>query len=60
MHVHTTNYVDMPPQQRECLDMVAHKLGRILNGNPNYVDSWTDIIGYVTLVEKELKANGNS
>jgi len=34
--------------------MVAHKLGRIVNGDPNYVDSWTDIIGYTRLVEKRL------
>lgn len=40
---------------RESLDMVAHKIGRILNGDPEYKDSWHDIIGYVRLVEKTLK-----
>lgn len=40
--------------QREALEMIAHKIGRILNGDPNYRDSWTDIAGYARLVEVEL------
>jgi hypothetical protein len=40
--------------QREALEMLAHKIGRILNGDPDYVDSWTDIVGYARLVEKRL------
>ena len=40
--------------QREALDMVAHKIGRILNGDPNYQDSWVDIAGYAKLVVDEL------
>lgn len=41
--------------QREALEMVAHKIGRILNGDTNYVDSWHDIIGYTRLIEIELE-----
>lgn len=41
--------------QREALEMVAHKIGRILNGDPDYIDSWHDIIGYVRLVEQRLE-----
>lgn len=41
--------------QREALDMIMHKVGRILNGDPNYADSWVDIAGYATLVAKELE-----
>ena len=41
--------------QREALEMTAHKIGRILNGDPNYIDSWHDIIGYVRLVEQRLE-----
>lgn len=40
--------------QREALDMIAHKIGRIINGDPNYDDSWIDIAGYATLVVKRL------
>jgi hypothetical protein len=42
--------------QKEALEMVAHKIGRIVNGDPNYADSWHDIIGYVRLVEVQLEA----
>jgi hypothetical protein len=40
--------------QKEALEMVAHKLGRIVNGDPNYLDSWMDIIGYTQLVVDRL------
>lgn len=40
--------------QRESLEMILHKIARIVNGDPNYIDSWTDIAGYATLIEKEL------
>ena len=40
--------------QREALDMIFHKIGRIINGDPNYADSWHDIAGYAILVEKRL------
>lgn len=39
----------------EALDMIAHKIGRICNGNPHYADSWIDIAGYATLVARELE-----
>ena len=42
--------------QRESLDMIAHKIGRILNGDPNYADSWVDIAGYAQLIVNELHA----
>ena len=41
--------------QKEALEMTAHKIGRILNGDPNYIDSWHDISGYVRLVEQRLE-----
>ena len=40
--------------QIESLDMIAHKIGRILAGNPNEPDHWRDIAGYATLVERRL------
>ena len=46
------------PDQREALDMICHKIGRIVCGDPNYADSWHDIAGYAKLVEDRL--NGNS
>jgi Domain of unknown function (DUF6378) len=43
----------------EALEMIAHKIGRILNGDPNYADSWHDIIGYAKLVEDRLPVAGS-
>lgn len=40
--------------QRESLDMIAHKMGRILAGNPNHTDHWHDIQGYAKLIEDRL------
>ena len=36
--------------EREALDMIAHKIGRILAGNPHFEDHWADIAGYAKLV----------
>lgn len=41
--------------QTEALEMIAHKIGRILNGDPNYHDSWHDIVGYAKLVADRLE-----
>ena len=41
--------------QIEALEMIFSKLGRILNGDPNYADSWIDIAGYATLVADRLE-----
>ncbi len=46
----TPNWRNLSPDQKEALEMVAHKIGRILNGDPNYHDNWHDIIGYAKLV----------
>jgi len=46
---------ELPPLHREALEMIAHKIARILNGDPNYKDSWVDIAGYAQLVAKELE-----
>ena len=41
--------------QMEALDMICHKIGRIINGDPNYADSWIDIAGYAQLVADRLE-----
>ena len=48
------NWDKLAQDQKEALEMVAHKIGRILNGDPNYHDSWHDIIGYTKLVADRL------
>jgi hypothetical protein len=45
--------------QCEALDMIAHKIGRILAGDPNHQDHWDDIAGYAKLVSIELNRQLN-
>jgi hypothetical protein len=48
------NWASLADDQKESLDMVAHKVGRILAGNPNHGDHWDDIAGYAKLVGNRL------
>ena len=54
MHTHESGLTNA---QTESLEMIFHKIGRILNGNPNYKDSWVDIVGYAQLIVRELEAS---
>lgn len=49
------NWATLAPDQKEALEMIAHKAGRILNGDPNFHDSWHDIVGYTKLVADRLE-----
>lgn len=49
-------WAELRDDQKEALEMTAHKIGRILNGDPNYHDSWHDINGYIKLVADTLIA----
>lgn len=44
----------LAPDQQEALDMIFHKIGRIINGDPDYAGSWYDIAGYAQLVADRL------
>lgn len=50
----TEGWNNLTASQKEALDMIQHKIGRILNGDPTYDDSWKDIAGYATLIVNEL------
>lgn len=50
----THGWERLTPSQREALEMIQHKIGRVLNGDPTYDDSWRDISGYSTLILNEL------
>ena len=45
---------DLDGDMKEAIDMILHKISRIINGDPLYKDSWTDIIGYARCVERRL------
>jgi hypothetical protein len=46
---------EMKDFQRESLDMIQHKIGRILHGDPDYLDHWDDIAGYAQRVASILR-----
>jgi hypothetical protein len=43
------------PDQAVAIDMICHKLARILVGDANYLDNWVDIAGYAQLVADRLQ-----
>lgn len=50
-------YWSMESDQKDALDMIAVKMSRIVNGDPDYADNWADIAGYATLVKDRLEGN---
>jgi hypothetical protein len=54
-----SSYQSLGADQREALEMIAHKIARILNGDPNYADNWVDIAGYAKLVADRLQETEN-
>jgi hypothetical protein len=49
------DFQELDADQIEALEMICHKIARVLNGNPDYHDHWHDIAGYATLVGDRLK-----
>lgn len=54
------NWDKLSNAQREALEMIQHKIGRILHGDPYLLDSVRDIIGYAQLVYDELESKEGS
>jgi hypothetical protein len=52
---HCRHRGSLAPDQVEALEMICHKMARIVNGDPNYADSWVDIAGYAKLVADRLE-----
>jgi hypothetical protein len=48
------NWNMLTSSQRETVHMTFHKMARILTGDPNWLDSWVDIIGYNQLIVNQL------
>lgn len=55
----TPGWQKLSCDQKEALKIIVHKIARILNGDPDYPDSWHDICGYAKLVEARLIKDGN-
>lgn len=54
-HYEAVRGCDLDPDMREALEMIMHKVARILNGDPCYVDNWLDIAGYSKRVADRLQ-----
>ena len=50
-------YDGLTPSMREALEMIQHKVARMLNGDPSYLDNIIDVVGYATLVKDAMEAN---
>ena len=53
-----TNWDFLEPDAKEALEMIVHKIGRVLNGDPDYDDSWKDIAGYAQLIVDRIRRTG--
>jgi len=51
------NWGKMWAYEMEAMDMFAHKMGRILHGDPHFVDHWDDVAGYAQRVVKTLRGD---
>lgn len=51
----TAGWERLAADQKEALTMVANKISRILNGDPDHADSWADIAGYTKLISDRLE-----
>lgn len=49
------NWSILPDHMKHALYMCAHKMARIVAGNPEHSDHWEDIAGYATLVAQRIE-----
>lgn len=49
------NWDILADTQKTSLEMITHKIARILNGNPDKLDTWLDIGGYSELIHQLLQ-----
>jgi len=56
----TPNWEKLNDGQKESLEMICNKMGRLLNGDHNFVDHWDDGAGYFTLGSRSCATSLNS
>lgn len=49
-----TNWGEMSTTKLESLELIATKIGRIIEGDSDCVDHWDDIIGYAKLARDRI------
>ena len=53
----TEGWRRLADDQKQALEVIADKIARILNGDPNYHDNWHDIQGYAKLVADRITSD---
>ncbi len=48
---------NMPPEQREALEMIAVKMARICCGDSHHADHWDDIAGFARLGRRAIRVD---
>ncbi len=51
------NWEKLSDAQKEGLEMIQHKIARMLHGDHLYLDSVLDIVGYSTLIKEAMEKN---
>lgn len=51
------NWNKLTASQKEALENIQSKIGRMLNGDPTYEDNAVDIVGYATLMLKNMQGD---
>lgn len=49
------NWDGLASDQKEALEFIASKIGRIMSGDQNEQDHWHDVAGYATLIASRLE-----
>lgn len=52
--IDSPNWETLSDDKKQALEVIADKIARMLNGDPEYHDNWHDIIGYAKLVADTL------
>jgi len=52
--IRSTEPVKLNDQQRDALEHICCKMARILCGDPNHADHWSDIAGYAALAKDSI------
>ena len=58
-HSDVEKWESLESDKKEALDMIVHKIARILNGDSSHIDHWVDIAGYATLVANRLTSENS-
>lgn len=53
--VDSPNWAGLAPYMKEGLEMIQHKISRLLNGDPLYDDNVHDIVGYTKIMQDRMK-----